>query len=615
MTVRTKMVVLTAMLALTGVVAGCNSQAKGTSRALDRPLVHRDVPPVLANTVGAFGQINGLQPTYVSGYGLVVGLNGTGSGDAPLSVRAMLIDEMTLNGVGKRGTSLADVTPDRMIDDPNTAVVLVQALVPPAQPKGTRFDVRVSALPGSSVTSLEGGTLYTTELRRGTPIPSGPETFTVATARGPILINPLTEPVTGRDDIPNDGVVRTVGRVLSGGEMDSPFQATFRLDNPSHARARSITQAINARFPQIVDRGPVARGINEDSIALSVPAEYLTRTDEFFSLVTHTRVDQRFNEEWARRYVEAIEQEPYLADRVGWALEALGGTAISYVRRLYEFPEIGPRLEALRVGARLRDPLTREHLEALALEGPPNRRANAALLLGGLPYDRRIDVFLAKLVDSEDVSVRIAAYQALSERGDSRIFRAILPDRFQLDVIPSERPMVYFTQQGTPKIVVFGDLELVSGVFASGWDNRLMVDTTGERTGSDQARVFYQDPITGRTHNEIMSRSVRELILYMAHETTPEEPWPGMGLSYSKTVGALHELVQGRRDRRGLRRGERQAAAGLPAGGAGGGRSDASGTVGGRPHRLPRGGQGGRRNDGTEHRRRRSRRPPTRSRR
>ncbi|MEM1422911.1 MAG: flagellar basal body P-ring protein FlgI, partial [Planctomycetota bacterium] len=110
-------------------LAACQSNKGPAPTAIERPIVSRDTPAVLANTVGAFGQINGLQPTYVSGYGLVVGLNGTGSGDAPLTVRAALMDEMTRNGVGKRGTPLADTTPDRMIDDPNTAVVLVQALI------------------------------------------------------------------------------------------------------------------------------------------------------------------------------------------------------------------------------------------------------------------------------------------------------------------------------------------------------------------------------------------------------------------------------------------------------------------------------------------------------
>ncbi len=524
----------------------CNSTAKKKSVAVDRPLVTRDTPAVLSNSVGAFGQINGLQPVYVSGYGLIVGLNGTGSADAPLSVRASLMTEMTRNGVGRTGTPLANVTPDQMIDDPNTAVVLVQALIPPASPKGTRFDVRVAALPGSSTTSLEGGTLYTTDMRRGTPIPNGPQSFTIARARGPLLINPLAAPPSDDPSVPSNSgnVVRTIGRVLSGGVVDSPFRPTYRLDNPSFARARSIAQAINARFPQRSNPAQVARGMGEDAIEINVPREYLADVERFFSLVLHTRVDQTFTDEWAQRYVSAMAEQPILADRLGWALEALGEPAIPYVRRLYDAPEVGPRLNALRVGARLGDPLTRTHLETLAVSGPINRRADAIGLLGKLPKDRRIDVFLSKRLEDDDLAIRIAAFEALDTRGDGRFFRAFYPDRFRLTVVPSETPMIFFTQQGQPHIVLFGDLNIEDDTFATGWDNRLMVDTTGDFGSADSARIFYQDYATGRTSTHAQSRSVRELIGYFVHRSTPEEPWPGLDLSYSQTVGALHEIAK-----------------------------------------------------------------------
>ncbi|MEM1424305.1 MAG: flagellar basal body P-ring protein FlgI, partial [Planctomycetota bacterium] len=428
------------------------------------------------------------------------------------------------------------------IDDPNTAVVLVQALIPPAAPRGWRFDVRVAALPGSSTTSLEGGTLYTTELRRGTPIPSGPQSFTIGSARGQLLINPLAPPAP--EEGTSDGIVRTAGRVLSGGVVSSPFRPTFRLDNPSHTRARAIVNAINARFPQRSNPDPVARGVNEDAVEINVPREYIDEPELFFSLVLHTRVDQSFSDEWARRYVNAMEEQPFLSQRLGWALEALGEACIPYVRRLYDAPEIGPRLNALRVGARLGDPLTREHLESLATSGPMGRRTDAIALMGGLPMDRRIDFFLTELLSDEDVAIRVAAFEALDERRDPRFVRGRFRDKFRFTVAPSDTPMVYFTQQGTPHLVILGDLDLADDTFATGWDNRLMVDTTGDFGEADQARIFFQDYATGRTTTHAQTRSVTQLVAYFAHDAGPEAPEPGLGLSYSETVGALHQLTQ-----------------------------------------------------------------------
>jgi flagellar basal body P-ring protein FlgI len=531
------------LLACAVVLSACTTRAKRPERAVDVNAGGRDVPEVLSNTVGAYGQINGLQPQFVSGYGLVVGLNGTGSGDAPLGVRAMLMDEMLRNGVGREGTPLADVTPAQLIDDPNTAVVLVRATIPPAAPKGFRFDALISTLPGTSTTSLEGGTLYTTDLRRGLTLPGAPDTFPIARARGPVLINPLAAPPEQGEAPDDDDIVRTVGRVLSGGVVDSRFRPTFRLDSPSHARARAIVQAINARFPQGDRRAPSARGMNEDSIELNVPAQYADEPERFFNLVLHTRVDQRFTEEWARRYVSAIQERPTLSTRVGYALEALGKSATSYVRQLYDSPEVGPRLSGLRVGAHLRDPLTRPHLEQLALEGSPSQRVDAIGLLAMLPQDRRIDLFLGRLVDDEDIAVRVAAYEALDERFDPRIARVRFRDRFELHVVPAERPMIYFTQQGAPKIVLFSDMRLSREVFVSAWDDRLMVDTTGEHTSAAAARVFFQDYRSGSSSVHTVSDSVAEFVEFLVHDTTPEEPWPGLNLTYSQTLSALQQLV------------------------------------------------------------------------
>lgn len=522
-------------------ISGCTKQSRVAPRAVDRPIVVRDLPDVLSNTVGAFGQINGLQPTYASGYGIVVGLDGTGSGDIPLSVRAQLITEMTRYGVGRTGGPLEDVTPDEMIDDPNTAVVLVQALIPPAAPRGFTFDVRVSAIPGGSTTSLEGGTLYTTELRRGTAIPGGPDTFEIATAKGQLLINPLADPAAPADS--PDGVVRTEARILGGGTMQSPFRPTFRLDNPSHARARAIVAAVNARFPQRNNRFTTARGINEDSVEINVPAEYMDDPAHFFQLVLHTRVDQSFTNDWAEAYIEALEAEPGLSAPLGYALEAIGKPSIPYLRRLYDSPLREPRLAALRVGASLADPLTREHLERLAMDSNANQRNDAIRLIARLPFDRRIDLFLTELLNDEDLTVRITAYEALSTRSQQTVQKYVFPGSFDLHLVPSKHPMVYFTQQDQAKLVLFGDLPLNENVFASGWDSRLMVDTS-ENAGSGRARVFFQDAATGRTSTEMVGRSVTELVAYFASTRSLDNPDPGLSMTYSETVGSLHQLMQ-----------------------------------------------------------------------
>lgn len=540
---RLVLVALPVVLVAASLIAlpGCNRRAKVDRSATAVALPTRAVEPVLANTIGASASISGLQPQYVSGYGIVVGLAGTGSPDAPAAVRAALIDEMTRYGVGKSDTALEDVTPDQMIDDPNTAVVLVQAVVPPAVPSGTVFDVRVETVPGSGTTSLEGGTLYTTELRRGIPLPGGPATRSVAIARGPVVINPLVDPATPEAE--SRGTLRTAGRILGGGVIETPFRPVLRLDTPSHTMARSIAGAINARFPQRAAPSPTARGLNEDTIEINVPPYWNHDTESFFQLVLHLRVNSAFAETWAQRYVDTMRERPELADEMAWALEAIGEAAVPFVRQLYDSPEVGPQFAALRTGARLNDPMTRPHLQRLAQTAPPNIRVDALELLAELPFDPRIDTFLTSLVDDADVSVRVAAYEALAERDAVQIRKITVPDKFRLDIVPAKtNPMIYFTQQREPRIVLFGDLELNARTFASAWNGRLMVDT--QQTGEGRARVFYQDYSTGESLTEELGRSLRDLIAFFVHDPTPEEPWPGVDLSYSQVVGALHGLAQ-----------------------------------------------------------------------
>lgn len=525
-----------ACLALTA----CQSKPKRPMRAVDRPIVSRDVHPILSNTIGAQANISGMTPEYVSGYGLVVGLNGTGSSDAPLTVRAMLEDEMLRLGVGDSNGPLADVSPARMIDDRNTAVVLVQAFIPPASPEHTPFDVLVTTLPGTATTSLEGGILYTTNLYRGMPIPGGPTTNAVAEARGPIFINPFVDPAID-PVMARDGVNRIEGRILGGGRVRTVFRPVINLDNPSHSRALAMTASINARFPQLANRTTVARGMSDENIELNVPRSWRPRMDDFFQIVLHTRVDRAFPEQWARRYAETLVETPELADQLVFCFEAIGEVSMPVLRPLYTHSESAPRRAALTAGARLADPLTRPHLEEIVSDGPAAMRTDAIELLAGLPPDLRINTFLRRLLNSSELDTRIAAYEALLRRAEPRITRVRYADKFVLDLVPSDYNMIYVTQQGQPRIALFGDLRFNQPALISGWDGRLMITTDSD---SPRARIFYRDFRRPRSATHEIGHAITEFIDYLVHEPTPEEPMPGLNFSYSQTVGALYEVIR-----------------------------------------------------------------------
>lgn len=563
------------------VAPGCSSGPPRTARQV-QPTVVREVPAVLRGTIGAEATLRRIDAQLVSGYGLVVGLRGTGGGDLPERVALTMERELGLRGVGRgselfKGTEFEGLSPRELLRHPDVGVVIVYAAVPPGAPNGAKFDVYVRALNRSGLTSLEGGTLWTTELRLGPPAAfGGHQTRKVAEANGPIFVNPFAEPAEGMT------TGQTIGRVLDGGTVVNSSNIDLVLDNPSHSRAWAIKEAILNRFREGPgDDGPVARGRSASVIEVNVPRAYLDRPVEFINLLGHTRIDQAFPEEQARRYVEALKTQPWLADDIQWCLRALGPAAVAFVRDLYDYPELLPRLAALRAGAGLGDVRAAGPLAELARSGPPAARAEAVRMLGEINAGPTVDVALRELLSVDSLDVRVAAYEALAERAEriqlarwaremsnrpaaarvaepspslghlgrielsgntvQGVRRKPIGRKFLLDVVPvTGNELIYVTQQGTPRIVLFGsDLSVARPVLLSLWSDRFMVAADSE---TDDLRVYYRHPRTGQATTGRPGHTLTALIEYLAHDPSPEDPRPGLGMTYSEVVGVLFDL-------------------------------------------------------------------------
>lgn len=189
-------------------------------------------------------------PLRIVGYGLVVGLDGTG--------------DRAVGGYGAGHTvrSVANLlrrfeveVPERMLRTRNVAAVLVTAEVSPYLRPGGRFEVQVASI-GDAV-SLKGGTLW------ATPLVGEVGGRALATAQGPLLIDGGAR---GRDR----NMVETSARIPDGGlvEVNLPrqdFDASalqLLLKEPEIGAAMRIAEAINARFGAgtsvVTDPGSIA---------------------------------------------------------------------------------------------------------------------------------------------------------------------------------------------------------------------------------------------------------------------------------------------------------------------------------------------------------------------
>ncbi len=547
----------------------------------------RTIPEPLRGTIGSMAQSTAGEPILISGFGLVVGLNGTGGGLLDERISSTLERQMALQGIGtvttdSDGTSLIDPvlrrpkTPAEILRDKHVAVVLVQAVVPRGAPEHYTFDVYVQAM---NATSLEGGRLWTTDLRLGPPgVFGGVQTKRFAQARGDIFINPFEDPAaaSGAD-------ARTVGRVLAGGVVTDPMGIRLTLDVPSHSRARTIVHAINSRFPMgINDIVSTAVGHDDSIILLHIPWAYQSRPNEFIRIVEHLPIDLTYPQELSLRYIDAMHRYPELLDDMTWCLVAVGDQAVPFLRDVYGDPNPEIRLAALRAGAMLGDVRAGPPLIDLATAGSAREQTDAISLLGELDGSPRIDIVLRDLISSDSLTIRTAAYEALAKRAQRHeyarllsieanrpsqsgmartpaelaliaklrippssmqgIVRVTVPGKFVLDVVPYGKPLVYVSQQGTPRIVLFGkNLQLRRPMLASAWDDRLMIIADSP---AEQPRLRYEDYRTGRVTIHEVSPNLPDLILSMAKDPEPEDDTPGLGMTYSEVVGALFALYK-----------------------------------------------------------------------
>jgi flagellar P-ring protein precursor FlgI len=205
--------------------------------------------------------LEGVRDNLLVGYGLVVGLNGTGDDlDSSIFTKESLIGMLERLGVNAR---------DKNLDTNNVAAVMVTATLPPFARQGTRIDVRVSAL--GQAKSLLGGTLLVTPLL-------GADGEVYAVAQGPVAVGGFSsegEAQTVTKGVPTSGAVPNgaiVEREL-GFNVAGLAQFWIALRNPDFTTARRVAQAINKHVGQ-----PIAVPRDSAAIQVNVPSTYQNNT-------------------------------------------------------------------------------------------------------------------------------------------------------------------------------------------------------------------------------------------------------------------------------------------------------------------------------------------------
>jgi flagellar P-ring protein precursor FlgI len=207
--------------------------------------------------------LEGVRDNQLMGYGLVVGLAGTGD-----RRQTVFSAQSLANLLERMGLSVSPTA----IQVKNTAAVMVTATLPPFAQPGSRVDVTVAAI--GDAASLQGGILLMTGLK-------GPDGQVYSVAQGPTVVGGFAAGGGGNSQVVNHP---TVGRIPNGAIIERAAPSTkivsdlrLQLHQADYTTSARIAEVVNKRF------GDVAHADNAGLVSVGLPVGFLNRPTEFIA--------------------------------------------------------------------------------------------------------------------------------------------------------------------------------------------------------------------------------------------------------------------------------------------------------------------------------------------
>ena len=230
-------------------------------------------PANASSRIKDIADFEGVRENQLVGYGLIVGLNGTGDNIKSIDfTKESLISMLDQIGINARGGQ---------IKSKNVAAVMVTASLPAFARQGSKIDVFVSAV--GDAKNLQGGTLLATPL-------TGADGNVYALAQGQVAVNALAAQGGGASVVRG---VPTSGKIANGAiiereipfALDSLVTIKIALRNPDFTTSRRVADAINAHMGT-----NLAQALDPATIEMEIPDEYATNVVELMTQVEQLQV-------------------------------------------------------------------------------------------------------------------------------------------------------------------------------------------------------------------------------------------------------------------------------------------------------------------------------------
>ena len=429
------------------VLSGCTLINRGKGKAKQ----YKTVPP--NRTLVEYASPGGSSRNFllVSGFGLVYNLGDNGSVEVESPHRRHVIEEL------KR---MAVANPSQWIDSQDTAIVMVQAKIPPGIRKGEPIDVEISLPPGSECRSLQGGILHQTVLTEMLDTGSSFRRSSVwATVEGPILLDPKNDKKSAQYE------KRAI--LLGKAECRNNRDFSFTLyDEGLHESqlaviAAELARCINKRFKIEGESTGVAKARSQPSVSVDVkmhphyreaPNRYLAVIMSIRCFENETQQAQRFED----LKFELMDPETSLTAALQLeALPAKTGADILYDGMKSHHPDV--RFYSTEALAYMHKPGVGPILAEFARNDPKKRPA-ALVALASMGSDLEAEESLIPLMASGDPELRYGAFWALWRRTpDHPAIRAWPSETYpyHYHVLPFDEPLLHATTSRRSEIVLF----------------------------------------------------------------------------------------------------------------------------------------------------------------
>ena len=499
-------------------IAGCEEQAK-IPKEPNEAASKIDA----GTTIGSLAEVFAVNAIPVEGYAIVDGLNGTGSSECPTNLREYLKQYIL------RKLPVQKMNVDEFINSLNTAVVMVDGVIPASASKNQYFDIRVRALPGTQTKSLEGGWLYGAELKAAGSF--GLTIKVLAEAEGPIYIDTI-EPSADKK----------VGYILAGGKVLDDYKITLSLRYPDFKAAASIRDKLNERFGQ-----NAATALTAGQIQLKVPNRYKEQKQRFVPLIRSIYLLS--TPQLTKQRIDTLVQELATAKNrypSEIALEAIGNECLDKLKPLLRSSDQRVRLSAAICMLNLGSDTGLEALRESAMDISSPYRIDSLLAITAAAGRNEAAVISRKLLSDQSPMIRLTAYEQLRKLDDISITKEPIARSFYLEQIAqSPYKSIFVARSDQPRIVLFGaPIRCRENIFIQSADGNITINAP-----PDQKYISIMRKHPKRPNVIIQLKSSYELsdiIRKLCEEPVKEkgEGPAGLNVSYGEMIALLKQMCE-----------------------------------------------------------------------